>query len=84
MTWTRSRSQLIGHPGAEFLTQKIQRKKKEPKKKEKACGNAVSEEIRRFGFPQRLGKAFGFTTFPQARLGYILIPVSQRSIDHLR
>ncbi len=52
---------------------KSKRKKKEAKKKEiMACGNDASMEIRKKrGFPQRLGKAFGFPTFPQALLrGY--------------
>jgi hypothetical protein len=45
-------------------------RKKLQKRKKRPVENAVSMEIRKQrGFPQRLGKAFGFPTFPTGPTG---------------
>ena len=71
MIWAAARSRPINDPEAKTLLACSQGKNKGAIKKEiVACGNDASMEIRKKrGFPQRLGKAFGFPTFPQGPTG---------------
>jgi hypothetical protein len=75
MTRARSRSQLIGHPGARIFHAESVRKKKEAQKKEQAYG-----KCRLYGNPlesadshRDLEKPAAFPHFPQALLGHILM-----------